>query len=324
MSCETRNSWYRRDLARRSVLLGSASAALLPVLGITRLRAGNGYAVEIAPGAFVHKGQHALFTPQNAGDISNPGFVVGDDAVAVIDTGGSPRIGESLLAAVREVTPKPVRYVITTHMHPDHVFGNAAFKADGVTFAGHHKLARGLSARAERYLAINKERLGEAAFSGTEIILPTLTVQDRTTLDLGNRPLELVARPTAHTDNDLTVFDVATGSMYMGDLLFAEHIPTIDGSIKGWIALLDRLAGDPYKRVVPGHGPTSLAWPAGGDPLRRYLNAVATDVRRLIKEGRTMEVATATAALSEKGAWLLADEYHARNVSAAFAELEWE
>jgi quinoprotein relay system zinc metallohydrolase 2 len=272
----------------------------------------------------VHRGQHATFTPGNKGDISNPGFVVGTEAVAVIDTGGSPVVGRALKSAVTTVTDKPIRYVINTHMHPDHVFGNAAFESDGVTFAGHHKLERGLAARADRYLAINKELLGPAAFEGTKIIPPTLKVEGTHVLDLGGRTLELVAHPTAHTDNDLTVKDSATGTVFMGDLLFVEHIPTLDGSIKGWMALLERFGQSPPVRVVPGHGPAALAWSDAAVPLQRYLTTVANDVRSMIKQGKTLTDATETAGLSEKDAWLLWDEYHKRNVSAAFAELEWE
>jgi quinoprotein relay system zinc metallohydrolase 2 len=280
---------------------------------------------EIAPGVFVHQGRYELFSPRNEGDTSNAGFVIGRDGVAVIDTGGSARIGARLLEAIRARTQLPITYVINTHMHPDHVFGNAAFEAERPVYVGHHKLPRALAARANRYLAINEELLGQAAFAGTRIIPPTLLVEDKLELELGGRTILLEAQKTAHTDNDLTVLDKETGTLFLGDLLFAKHVPALDGSIRGWLALLDTLKSrEDIARVVPGHGPASMAWPEALSAEQRYLAKVADDVRALIKEGRTLEEATHEAGLSEKDAWVLFKEYHARNVSAAFAELEWE
>lgn len=309
---------------RRTCLAVGFAAAALPVLRVLPVAATGNFVIEVAPGVFVHRGRHAVFNPQNQGDISNPGFVVGTQSVAIIDTGGSPKVGGDLKAAVVSVTDRPIRFVINTHMHPDHVFGNAAFEKEGTTFVGHSKLARGLTARADRYLAINRDLLGAEAFEGTRIIVPSLVVEGTRSLDLGGRTLELTAQPTAHTDNDLTVKDTATGTVFMGDLLFVEHIPTIDGSIKGWMALLDRFGQNPPVRVVPGHGPHALAWDDAAKPLQRYLSTVASDVRDMIKQGKTLPEATEAAGSSEKGAWLLFEEYHKRNVSAAFAELEWE
>lgn len=309
----------------------SRTLTLLAVAHLFLLAAGPAHAAEalsvneVAPGVFVHQGRYEIFTPRNSGDTSNSGFVIGNDAVAVIDTGGSEHVGAELLAAIRSRTSLPIKYVINTHMHPDHVFGNAAFEGEHPTFVGHNKLPRALAARAGRYLAINKELLGEVAFAGTRIVPPTLLVKDRLDLDLGGRKLVVEAEPTAHTDNDVTVYDEATRTLFLGDLLFAEHIPAVDGSIRGWLVLIDKLAGrNDVARAVPGHGPASMDWPAALAPEHRYLDKVAADVRAMIKEGRTLSDAMATAGLSEKDAWLLFKEYHARNVSAAFAELEWE
>ncbi|MGV1014634.1 MAG: quinoprotein relay system zinc metallohydrolase 2 [Methyloceanibacter sp.] len=312
-------------ITRQNFLLTALGLAASPLLRCLPAEAAAGLEVtEVAPGVFVHQGRYEMQSPENCGDMANAAFVVGDEAVAVIDTLGSAVMGRELRAAIRAVTDKPIRYVINTHMHPDHVLGNAAFKADNPTFVGHYKMARGLASRADGYLAANKRMLGADAFAGSEIILPTLAVEDTLTLDLGGRSLMLEAQPTAHTDNDLIVTDTKTNTLFLGDLLFSVHVPTLDGSIKGWLALLDTLEKRQAARVVPGHGPHAMELPAALEPEQRYLATIAADVRRSIAEGKTLEDAAKTAGFSERDAWKLFDQYHVRNVTAAFAELEWE
>jgi quinoprotein relay system zinc metallohydrolase 2 len=277
---------------------------------------------EVAKGIFVHFGVNEMMTSSNEGAIANVGFVVGDAAVAVIDTGGSLREGRRLLAAIRAVTPKEIRYVINTHAHPDHVFGNAAFTSPATVFVGHRNLPRAISERGPFYISAFRRDMG-AVLDGVELIAPQQAVADEAKLDLGNRVLTLRAWRTAHTDNDLTVFDAATQTLFTGDLVFLRHIPVVDGSLRGWLAVLPQLSEIPARRAIPGHGPVA-PWPSALDDERRYLERLARDCRAMIAAGTPLAVAAQTAALAEKSHWDLFAEYNARNATAAFAELEWE
>jgi quinoprotein relay system zinc metallohydrolase 2 len=279
---------------------------------------------EVAPGVFVHFGAIALMNRENEGAIANVGFVVGNRSVAVIDTGGSVREGRKLFAAVRAHTTKPIRYVINTHMHPDHVFGNAAFAEGGAVFVGHKNLPHAMATHGSYYVTNFRVLMGDALMSDVKIIPPTELVDGTLDIDLGGRRLTLTTWPTAHTDNDLTVLDQESGTLFTGDLLFVQHIPVVDGSLLGWLSDLDRLAGIRARQAVPGHGPLVTEWPHGLADERRYLNRLASDIRGMIKSGVTMVAAAKDACASEKNRWLLFDAYNARNATAAYAELEWE
>jgi quinoprotein relay system zinc metallohydrolase 2 len=276
-----------------------------------------------APGIYVHYGQQAEMTEANFGDVANSGFVVGEKCVAVIDTGGTFAVGQSLRQAVKRVTATPICYVINTHVHPDHIFGDAAFVDDHPEFVGHAHLAAALAKRGPNYLNALRRDLRETA-RHTAIVMPTRSVTATIELDLGSRVLDLRAWPTAHTDTDLTVFDRASGTLWLGDLVFVGHVPVLDGNLRGFLAALAELKTFHASLAVPGHG-RALAWPAAIMPEERYLARLLTDVRASIKAKRTLtETLAVVDGEREREEWLLFDQFHKRNVTAAYAELEWD
>lgn len=300
------------------------SLSLLFVLLLPFAAKAEPFTVEqAAPGIYVHHGVHRDISTGYGGDICNISFIVGSKGVAVIDTGGSPKVGAQLRAAIRKVTRLPILYVINTHVHPDHVLGNAAFKDDPPAFVGNQKLSAAMAQRRDAYLRNEPAWVGEDA-AGAEMIPPTLSVEGSMTLDLGGRTLQLTAYPIAHSPSDLTVFDSSTRTLLTGDLLFIERTPSLDGDLKGWLGVIAQLRNVPAAMVVPGHGPVTQDLRTALDNEERYLTKLQEEVRASIKQGKSMEQTIDEAVLSEKGKWVLFDIVNRRNVSLVYPVLEWE
>ena len=308
-----RRHWFLGPLLLLASLSGHAS---------TDVKTGFNLA-QVAPGVYVHHGRMVSVDQPGRDDIANIGFIIGKDCVAVIDTGGSVRIGKLLRQAIHSTTNVPVCYVINTHIHYDHVLGNAAFEGHGVEFIGHERLAPAIEANREFFLKNFRQELGPDA-STASIIGPDRLVHDTLELDLGGRKLLLAAHPPAHTNNDLTVYDEQTRTLWLSDLLFMQRIPALDGSLKGWLAVLKKLMAMPADRAIPGHGPVSAPWPGAARDELRYLETLRDQIRAKLKQGLFMEQIIDQVGSKEKTRWLLYEHQHKRNVSRAFTELEWE
>ena len=279
---------------------------------------------EIAPGLFVHRGQIAEPDRDNRGDVSNIGFVVGEKSVAIIDTGSARWMGEAIWRAVRASTELPISHVILTHMHPDHVFGASAFAETDALIVGHTALDRALADRQENYRQSLASLIGPVAFLGTEPVSINVAVDNSLQIDLGSRRIDLRIWPIGHTGTDLTVLDEESGILFTGDLVFHEHLPALDGSLRGWQAVLSEMASLPATRIVPGHGGPILDWPAGAAEVGRYLQVLERDTRAAINQGQRLGDAVNEIAASEAKHWHLFDAFNPRNATVAFTELEWE
>ena len=276
-------------------------------------------------GIYVHHGIHEDMTEGYKGDICNLSFIVGSKGIAVIDTGGNFKTGQSLHEAIRQVSNLPILYIINTHVHPDHIFGNAAFIKDNAIFVGHAKLPDAMERRRDGYMRLNKQWQGDD-FKESEIVKPSLLVKDKLTLDLGDRAILLTAYPTAHTNTDLTVYDKKSSTLWTGDLLFVERTPSIDGDIKGWLAVINELKTNEAEYAIPGHSSSlkDANWKAQLNNEERYLWTLLNDIRNSIKKGEVMEKAMGTAAASERTYWQLFDIVNRRNVNNIYPLLECE
>lgn len=320
--CESQAERVSRDwLKRHPELAGDQiscqSATSLPALPLQ----------ELVPGVHVYLGEPVQMEETANGRIANLGVVIGEKSVAVIDSGVSRRQGQELFAAIRQLTDLPISHVILTHMHPDHVLGTSVFKEAGAEIVGHAALPAALEYRAQTYLDNLAELYPPQEVIGTEVVLPDRQVADRDIIDLGGRELLLKAEGTAHTDNDLTVFDRKTETFFSGDLIFRDLTPVVDGSLNGWLEWLEAAPAPMPRRIVPGHGEVAESWKSAVTPQTEFLTMLRDSTRAAIADGLPMSDAVPVIAKSMQviaNTWNSFEETAARDATAAYKELEWE
>ena len=278
---------------------------------------------EVSQGIYVHQGKHVDFDHADHDDIANVGFIIGDECIAVIDTGGSVAVGNALNNAVKTISSLPICYVINTHIHFDHVLGNIAFKEDEPEFVGHENLIQEIETNRPFFLSEFAADLGDNP-GDASIIGPDIAVSDELDLELGNRVITLSAHPPSHSFTDLSIYDKKTGTLWLSDLLFIERIPVLDGNLKGWLKTMDKLKLQDANHVVPGHGAITMPWPEASTAQENYLDMLLTDTRNEINKGTFMEDVIENVGKKEKTNWLLHEQSHKRNVTKAFTQLEWE
>ncbi len=266
-------------------------AGLILVLAALAAAAGQPAAAEglakIADGVYSYVDTKQA-SPQN-GFGANAGIVVGKNGVLVVDTLVSAKMAKQFIKDIRAVTDKPIRYVVNTHAHLDHAFGNSEFRALGALIVGHADCKRDMAAKGEAVLKnIGAYGLTDKDMEGTSIALPELTFTDRMEIDLGDATVELVYPGPSHSPGSIVAYVPAVKVLFAGDVLFTGYHPFMgEGDLKGWLKALDRIDAMDAARIIPGHGPVSGKKDIAD--MKDYMRAFDTRARELCLKSRDIE-----------------------------------
>ena len=190
---------------------------------------------------------------------ANAGIIIGKDGIVVVDTMISAKEAKRFIQDIRAISDKPIRYVVNTHYHFDHVFGNSEFAKLGAVIIAHENAKKAMENSTEKTL----EHIGEYGFTpedmeGTTPAYPVLTYGDRMTIDIGGQQIELIHAPHSHTNGDTLVYLSDKKVLFAGDILFTNYHPFLgEGNIEEWVKELDTIKSMDIEKIIPGHGPLS-------------------------------------------------------------------
>ena len=269
----------------------------------------------------IGQGVYAAITPDHSKAGSNAGFIVGSNAVLVVDTFMTTDAAKELLEEIRKVTSQPIRYVVNTHYHLDHTGGNAVFAEAGATIVAHRNVYSWLRTENLKFLGPSPKPEEKARVES--LALPDIVYSDAIDLHLGARLIQVRYMP-GHTGGDSVVIVPDANVVFGGDLVWQKHLPNlIDASTQPWIQTLDKLLQEhPAATFVSGHG--DLATPADVSDFRGYLTTLRADVAQAQSDGKSGKelVEAVTAMLKETyGHWGFFDYFVSHNIQQTADEL---
>ncbi|AXK34039.1 MBL fold metallo-hydrolase [Streptomyces armeniacus] len=267
------------------------------------------YTVELAPGTY------AYVQPDGGWCLSNAGWVTDGGAALLVDTAATERRTLRLRETLLGTGAPPPSYVVNTHHHGDHTYGNSHFTPDAAVIA--HAACR------DQVLSVGHQLHAmwpENDFGDIRITAPTITYEDELSVHVGGTEVRLIHPGVAHTTGDTIVWLPEQGVVFTGDLIFEGGTPFLPmGSLSGSLRALDRLRGLGARTVVPGHGPVTDA--GAYDRTERYLRYVDETARKAHAAGRTPLEAAREAGPGEF-AGLRESERLVANLHRAYAELD--
>ncbi|MDP2682051.1 MAG: MBL fold metallo-hydrolase [Deltaproteobacteria bacterium] len=249
---------------------------------------------------------------------TNSGFIVTNEGVVVIDTQGSKDLAILLKKKMQEITDKSVIYVINTHYHGDHTFGNQYFK-EAKEIISHENTKKNLIEKDSQHREQFKKLFGENALEGFELTLPTKTFKDTLTLRVGGKTLELAYLGRGHTDGDIIVYLPIERIMFGGDLLYKDRLPWLgDAYASEWIETLDKLKHFDAVIHVPGHG--DIGNIAMLQNIQQYLMDLQLEVKKYIEMGKTLDEMKKAINLPKYENWIKYKEWLPLNAEKVYKE----
>lgn len=295
-----------------------AAAALLVLVGLSTVPASS--AVPDFQLQKIGNGIWAAIVNDQGLAGGNAGFVIGDDGVLVIDTFQDPLPAKTLLSEIRKLTPLPIRFVVNTHYHLDHVNGNDVFAAAGATIVAHRNVRAWM--RTENIKMLDPPVTAEKKARVQSLTMPTVVHDSHVDLYVGSPRINVRYYP-GHTGGDSVVSIPDAHVVFCGDMLWKEHVPNlIDATTKAWVESLDAMQKDYGPSTwVPGHGGVANA----RDVLtfRKYLADLRDGVRRQQaagKSGDALVQALLPGLKSNYGKWGFFSDYAALGVEQTAQE----
>lgn len=256
----------------------------------------------------------------NNGNMVNSCYVDMGSSYLVIDSGPTYIYAKDAYTAMKKIADKPISYVVNTHSHDDHWLGNSYFSELGVKIIGSKEFKNEVPLEMTRM----QRRILKEAYVGTKQIFPKLYVNHEKTLVLdGKKVLLKDVNKKAHSKSDLFVYIPAYNTIFAGDLVFNQRIPSIrDGNPNNWIEALDEIRAINAQYVIGGHG--DLIDKHSIDATYRYLSELVKQVSECLDYGDDITDCLNKVVMSDFKNFKMYDSLHRQNVEVAYRILEWE